>query len=498
MPVHIKLIRDNSIDEPLLDHQKHYKTLQETIKQSASFKMGYPESMMSSLYGHNRDGEITIDPNSATKLINNKVLGIAPNSLAELLILNVGNPWKESESFAMEAKHLERDVIELLGGLFGLPPDQSRGYVTSGGTEANLACLWWCRQWLAEQADGHLKSLRANLEMKRLALSLIMKTDQGRARLDIHLDYLLAKTKLAEADKPLVFFTADHTHYSIQKLCHLMQLDTVLIGSNESGQMNIQELAKTLDLHVREHPHRSIILVANIGSTVTGAIDDLRQIKCVMDKFTNNGLTTRYAIHCDAALYGMALPITKPFGPIGDYFRDLGIDTMTLSGHKLLGTAVCGVALTTRSFMDSAFLHKKNIVEYCGNIDDITIAGCRPGLSILWLHNTLHSLNLRETLTNLKAIVDSNLRHAEDLYHELANLLGYDEVAWIPEQFNVIFRRPSPELIKKYSLMPAAVDRAVACVLTNVTNPLIAQFLRDYSQESLRREHAQSDAIASQ
>jgi hypothetical protein len=46
----------------------------------------------------------------------------------------------------------------------------------------------------------------------------------------------------------------------------------------------------------------------------------------------------------------------------------------------------------------------------------------------------------------------------------------------------VVFNRPSKELMVKYQLMPAFTNKAVICVLQNVTLGLIEEFLKDYKR----------------
>lgn len=428
------------------DRKELYNSLYKSISQAMAFKMGYPESMMSSLHGSYEEPTFNVDAKLPQKLIDNSVFGIEADSLAELLILNVGNPWTDSSSFSMEIKQLERDVIKIFARLFGIPAEDGRGYVTSGGTEANLAGLWWCSLWLKENLEGKKKAFE-------------------------------------EHNRPVVFFTSTHTHYSILKICNLMQLDKELIAHTPEGQMDVKDLERALKAHMSHHPQRGIIMMANVGTTITGAFDDLKTIKHLLDKYTENKKKAKYTIHCDGAMYGITLPIIKPYGPITNYFAELGIDTLTISGHKVLGTTVCGVILTTKVFLNEAFPQNSNLIDYCGDIADITVTGCRPGINILWLHNTLYSLGLDKDLTILHSIVKNNLQHAEYLYGKLVDLLGPENVTWLSHQFNITFKRPSGKLMRKYSLMPYQQSQAAICVELNVGFELIDNFIEDYKKE---------------
>src|SRR4029079_3550630 len=108
-----------------------YKALLRYVNYLASHKMGYPVSLLSYL-----------------GVINNKVLGILPGSLANILLNNVGDPFKDSETSLLEVKKHEREVLRILEHFYGLAEGEARGYVTTGGTEGNFAGLWWAKRYL--------------------------------------------------------------------------------------------------------------------------------------------------------------------------------------------------------------------------------------------------------------------------------------------------------------------------------------------------------------
>lgn len=424
-----------------MDRVKRYNMLVKDIRDSLATKIGYPSSLMSNLYGEFRDHDCLVsNGNSTPKLIDNEILGIKLGSFAEVFINNVGDPWQDSKSTdSHEIKIIEREVIEILGKCFGLAKEHTRGYVTSGGTESNMAAIWWAK----------LK--------------------------------LMNKSTIS----PIVIATKNSSHYSINKICNIMGLELHLVDADETGAMNTWKLDENVKTILKRNNKSNIIIVATVGSTVTGSHDNIVSMRDILRQCKNHYSDLNYVIHIDGALNGLAMPITKPFGNINNYFDDLDVATIAISGHKLLGVMVCGTIITTKSFLNEAFPYKQN-VSYCGDINDITISGSRLGLSSVILHNTLYSLGLQDNLAKLQKIINTNLKNAQYFYTKLVRLLGKDKVMWLPKQFNIIFLKPPEHIMKKYQLMPYSDDKCVACVLINVTLELIDRFIDDYSQSRLR------------
>jgi histidine decarboxylase len=261
-----------------------------------------------------------------------------------------------------------------------------------------------------------------------------------------------------------------------------MKLDISFVNTYSDGQINLEHLEAKLIEHITHRPNKGIMMIVNIGTTITGAIDNVREVRNILDRCTNEGKICPYTIHADAACYGMIIPVTKPFGEVKDYFKDLGITTMTISGHKFLGTNILGIALTTKNFLDDSFI-ENSLISYCGNIDDITISGCRSGLNVLWLHNTLLHLKLDSSTEIIEKIIQNNLVNASYFYEKLVSIVGENNVFWNKNQFNIVFPMPTDRLIKKYKLMPATKDKVVACTQISVDKELIDTFINEYKAD---------------
>ena len=134
--------------------------------------------------------------------------------------------------------------------------------------------------------------------------------------------------------------------------------------------MDYDDLYETIRIN-RDVP---VIFMANIGTTMKGAVDDVRRVRDILDDLA---VTDSY-IHADAALSGMILPFVKEPQPCG---FDAGFDSVAISGHKLIGSPLpCGVALTKRDYVARV----ARSVEYVGVLDT-TLAGSRNALTPLML-----------------------------------------------------------------------------------------------------------------
>lgn len=462
--------------EKNLNYQTNdFAALLRYVDELARHKLGYPVSLLTYL-----------------GVVDNEMLGIKPGTLANVLLNNVGDPFKDSETSLLEVKRHEREIISILEEFYGMKKDDARGYVTTGGTEGNFAGLWWSKRFLISQSLDHLIKVDDIIKLKNKeeneltkALTKIPLTDLGsrvdqlQKIVDIKNTVNSNKNIVQQLLTPTVFYTKGHTHYSVPKISEILHLNIRPVSSNEDGSMDLNDFKKELLLHQGAFPHSPLIVIANIGTTITGAIDNVPGMKKTLDSMPRKPM---YTMHMDGALTGFVLPIIKPFGNISNYFDELGINTLSVSAHKYPGLSQpCGIILAKKNFFDKAFEKSERSVEYVGNILDVTITGSRSGLNVLMFYNALHSLGLNDGTEKLKKMVSENLKNAKYLYEKLKQLYGVEKV-YYPKQFNIIFPRPSQGIARKYQLMLTG-EKATICVLTNVTESLIDEFINDLKQD---------------
>jgi len=320
---------------------------------------------------------------------------------------NIGDPFAVS-NFQVNTHDLEREVIAYIANLYG-EQQQYWGYVSSGGTEGNILGLHF-----------------------------------GRSR------YPTARV-----------YYSQHSHYSIHKALALTRSEAVEVPAQPSGEIDYAAFSMLLSKN-KDHP---VIVIANIGTTMTGAIDDVHKIKaslaCAKIK--------QFYIHCDAALHGLILPFCKSH----KMFALADIDSLTVSGHKLLGMPFpCGVFLCKKSV-------SKSFTEYVDYIHtgDLTLSGSRNGLAavLLWEKFFEHR--------DITSMVSQNLKMAA---YAVQQMQKWHIDAWVNEHSPiVVFPKPSDRIIKKWQL---AQKGALAHIVTlsHVGKKTVNAFVKELADDLTR------------
>lgn len=230
---------------------------------------------------------------------------------------NVGDPYIPSR-YHLNSHEYEREVIGFFAQLTHAEKNQIWGYVTNGGTEGNMYGIYLARELFPEG---------------------------------------------------LVYYS-EATHYSVPKILRMINSRNIMIKSQPNGEIDYQDLAETIRIH-RDVP---TIIFANIGTTMTGAVDNLDKIRQIMDDLAIH----HYYIHCDAALGGMILPFVE--NPQAFDFS-AGADSISISGHKMVGSPIpCGIVLAKKTNVDRVAC----AVEYISTLDT-TVSGSRNAITPLFL-----------------------------------------------------------------------------------------------------------------
>ena len=317
---------------------------------------------------------------------------------------NVGDPFAES-LYRENTFAFEREVVAFFQRHLRAPARETWGYVTSGGTEGNLYGLYLARELYP---DG-------------------------------------------------VVYFSEHTHYSAAKIVRVLGARSIMIRGREDGEIDYDDLRETLRLH-RDVPP---IILANIGTTMHGAVDDLAKIRALLKDLA----ITRHYIHADAALSGMILPWVPDPQPFG---FDAGVDSIAVSGHKFIGSPMpCGVALARQSHVDRV----ARSVEYVGCMDT-TIAGSRNALTPLVLWSAIQ----RRGETGLRQRALACLDMAD---YAIARFQASGLPAWRHKNsVTVVFPRPGPEVIARWQMAPRG-DIAHLITMPQVTRATVDAVVAD-------------------
>ena len=321
---------------------------------------------------------------------------------------NVGDPFYDS-NFLSNTHEMEREVIGLFADMMRLPRDDAWGYVTSGGTEGNMYGLYIGRETFP---DG------------------------------------------------IVYFSQD-THYSVVKIMRVLKARNIMIKSLDNGEIDYDDLHETIRIN-RDSP---VIFMANIGTTMKGAVDDVGKVRDILDGLA----VANYYIHADAALSGMILPFVDDPQPFG---FDAGFDSVAVSGHKMVGSPMpCGVALTRSEYVSRI----ARSIEYVGVLDT-TLTGSRNAITPLMLWYAFQ----QKGMDGFRQIVRECLDVAE---YAVARFNDSGIPAWRNRNsVTVVFPRPSYEVVRKWQLAPYE-DIAHLITMPHVTRETIDQVVDDCLQD---------------
>ena len=250
-------------------------------------------------------------------------------------IANSGNSLNMKDNAWVSSVETESDIILKIMKPWGGDKDNTWAYITSGGTEGNLA--------------GFQFGLKAFYPQK-----------------------------------PILIYSHEG-HYSISKgIEHTKgQFYTMLqIPTLKNGEIDCKQIAPairyvtTQDASPGDMP--PVVVMATLGTTMKGACDDVCSI---LNSLYSVGLTRdKIFVHLDAAFHGAFWELDKqnPNYQLGKEFNSIAI-----SGWKWHGADVCGLFAIHQT---QESLYEKGGYRECVGVSDIGVTSSRNGLNaISWM-----------------------------------------------------------------------------------------------------------------
>ncbi|OPY69235.1 MAG: L-2,4-diaminobutyrate decarboxylase [Syntrophorhabdaceae bacterium PtaU1.Bin034] len=208
---------------------------------------------------------------------------------------------------------LEIEVGRQLAALMGYDPRTSWGHITSGGTVANYEGLWMAR---------NLKSIP--VAIRAVKPELVAGLDDWQllnlstARILDLLDQVKSSDSFEDVRQKCVrgvgmkgsglgkILVPQSKHYSWTKAADILgvgqeNLISVPVGPN--FRMDIKALEAQIDCLIKEKIP-ILMVVAVVGTTEEGAVDEVHEIVRLRDRYENQGVS--YYLHIDAAYGGYA------------------------------------------------------------------------------------------------------------------------------------------------------------------------------------------------
>lgn len=320
-------------------------------------------------------------------------------------INNVGCPFTEG-TYKVNTKNKEKEVLSFFAKMWGIDVNKTWGYITSAGTEGNMQGLFVGRECLGREC---------------------------------------------------VFYTSKDSHYSLFKIAKILCLNLCVIDTDKNGEMDYKDFEEKLTS--KSNINKPALINANLGTTMTGAIDNTSRIYNILSQHNK----ADYYLHADGALMGFVIPFIEK-----DLFFKKHIHSISISGHKFLGIKFpCGVFLMEKQFLNLV----KSDIEYIGS-SDCTISGSRNGHTPLFFHHIINTKGMEGFAQDIKQCLEL----AEYLTMKLPN-------AWKNNKsITVVFPRPSKYLVNKWQLASQGNISHVV-VMPHVTKEKLDCFIEEYVHE---------------
>ena len=330
------------------------------------------------------------------------------------LINNLGDPYVGAH-YGTEVCDQERHAVEWLMKQWGCEdPSQYWGSIGASGTEGNIWAAYLARELLGN---------------------------------------------------PILIHSTE-AHYSIPKAAKILRTDTSVCKADTNGAIDLNDLRRLVALHQGS----PLLIMLTCGTTMKGAHDDISGVLSVLH---DSGVKRdRRYVHVDGALNAMVLPFVEgaPISLRPTLQHD--IDSISTSGHKMIGTAMpCGLLVTHRKYTEIV----AESISYLRS-DDTTLMGSRNGHAVLAIWNRFMDHGAVGFAKDSAYCIKTASQLASDLRD-----LGVS-VLHNPFSLTVVFPKPSSRMIKTYQLAVDG-DFAHAVIMPNIKRPLLDQFILDYKNE---------------
>ncbi|MDW7691636.1 pyridoxal-dependent decarboxylase [Flammeovirgaceae bacterium SG7u.111] len=239
-----------------------------------------------------------------------------------------------SERYFKGTQELEREVIEICASsILKAEPGQTDGYVSAGGTEANMQAIW------------------------------------------IYRNYFIQELK-ADINQICILCSSD-SHYSMSKSANILNIAKAEVKVDEKTREISREKVKAAIEKAQAEGKKYFIVVSNMMTTMFGSVDESKAYTDVLTE-----LDVPFKLHIDGAYGGFYYPFANSESDLN--FQNPHISSVTLDAHKMV-QAPYGTGI---------FLIRKGMIRYANTQDasyikgqDSTISGSRSGANAvaIWM-----------------------------------------------------------------------------------------------------------------
>ncbi|CAM4048192.1 pyridoxal-dependent decarboxylase [Flavobacterium antarcticum] len=288
------------------------EALQKNVNFSKDTSLGYPASKLDNRVFYD-DAPFLKDAPTLQAYVAN------PN--------NIGcHTFGTSEKAFAGTQNIEREVLNVIAvDIFKAQPDGFDGYISPGGTEANIQAFWIYR-------NQYIKDFNARLD-------------------------------------EIVLVASEDTHYSIAKASNLLMIDSIKIPVNFDNRTISKEVFENHILEAKKKGKKYFIVTANMGTTMFGAVDD---VNLLTDVLVENNII--FKLHIDGAYGGFFYPFSNPDSVLN--FENPHVSSITIDAHKMLQAPYgTGIFICRKGLIENVLTKEAEYVEGM----DLTLCGSRSG-----------------------------------------------------------------------------------------------------------------------
>lgn len=244
----------------------------------------------------------------------------------------------DSESAFKGTHELEKEVLNVLAvDVFKAQPESFDGYISPGGTEANIQAIWMYRNFFMYQRKATLDEI--------------------------------------------AIVASEDTHYSIPKAANLLHLDWLQIPVDFTSRLVDEKALEQRIVEAKTAGKKYFIVVSNLGTTMFGSVDNPEAYSAVLDRHQ-----VEYKMHIDGAYGGFVYPFSNPNSTI--HFENPNISSITIDAHKMLQAPYgTGIFICRKGLIENVLTQEAQYVEGM----DLTLCGSRSGANAIAVWTILFS-----------------------------------------------------------------------------------------------------------
>ena len=293
-----------------------FSALSSNINYSSETILGVPASYLDEKVFPNDNSFIKVSPFLSTLVQNPNHIGCH----------TIG----ESENFFKGTQQLERELIEICAeDILNGSPSTFDGYITSGGTEANIQAIWVYRNYFQTEKNA--------------------KTHE------------------------IAVFCSQDSHYSMDKAANILGIEIYKVSTNDITKKVEENHLKELLEEAKNNGILYYIVVVNMMTTMFGSVDN---VEIYTANFISNKL--EFKLHVDAAYGGFYYPFSNPETNLN--FSNPHVCSVTLDAHKMAQAPYgTGIFLIRKGFIHYVTTKEASYIEG----EDCTLIGSRSGANAI-------------------------------------------------------------------------------------------------------------------